>query len=67
MRMKLCSTALAASATSPARAPCAVKNAKAAIAAAVRIMMSRLIAEHVHDLVALKHDGATGLEASRRR
>src|SRR5262245_14108909 len=44
IRMKLCSTALAASATSPARAPWAVKKAKAVISAAVRIMMSRLIA-----------------------
>ncbi len=42
--MKLFSTALAARVSSPARAPCAVKNRNAAISAAVRIMMSRLIA-----------------------
>ena len=43
-RENCCSTALAASVMSPARAPCAVKNRNAAISAAVRIMMSRLIA-----------------------
>ena len=42
MRKRFIRTALAASITSPPRAPCAVKKAKAKISEAERIMMSRL-------------------------